>query len=268
MVQSLLNSFRGTLLGPSIASKLIHQKKTQLHWETVNQKIIIDLIQNETISEETSRVIISPNKSLIPGEIILKILPLILFFYETENLLCEQLKRIEKNSVNFNQKIIEEVILFRKIINLIIQRKNPLLENICKVSELTQNIHEILNRRTPLTEIKKQFQHKNVLESNYLLLSLYCFSRTPNNFKLSILQAKQFRDPVILGVTATISGAYNGYSGIPISWRLSMGLNQENNLKDEYITQLWAKWVGVDNPSANICPLETQVIKPVKGGNF
>lgn len=266
MSQSLLNSFQGILLGPIIAKQIIGQKQTEFNWEITNEKIIINLIENETIYLENCLTIISKDQEINSGELILKILPLILFFHETEYLLSEQLATISKH-INLTEKVIQEVVLFRQIINLILDKQEKLLQNICNLSQSLEKVQNFLNNQIPLTEIKRQFRQKKVLDSNYLLLSLYCFARTPENFKLSILQASQFNHPVILGITAAISGAYNGYSGINIPWRLSMSLDNENNSREQQITQLWKKWVGVDDPFKIIRPLKNQVINPVKINN-
>ncbi|MDJ0729755.1 MAG: ADP-ribosylglycohydrolase family protein [Crocosphaera sp.] len=266
MSQSLLDSFRGCLLGTTLTKNLKSETKTLLNWEIISQKIIIDLIENETISRETCQLIASQDNQLSSGEFILVILPLILFFHETETLLSEQLEKIEKNT-NITQQIIEELLLFRQVMNLILKQQNNFLKNIFNLSQSLEKIERFLDHKTSLTELKGQFRQQTVLDSNYLLLSLYCFARTPDNFKLSILQAFQFNHPLILGITATLSGAYNGYSGIPVPWRLT--INQENNhdLHDQQIVQLWAKWVGVDDSSKIIRPLETQVINLVRVNN-
>ena len=259
MSQSLLNNFRGILLGPVISQQIIGQKPPKLNWEISNEKIIIDLIQNETISPETCQTIMSKNEQITSGELILKVLPLIIFFHETEHLLSEQLETI-KNHTNLNQQLIQNVVLFRQIINLIFEDKKDLLPSLEKVQTL-------LNNQTPLTELKRQFRQKTILDSNHLLLSLYCFAKTPDNFKLSILQASQFNHLPILAITAALSGAYNGYSGITIPWRLTMSLNNEDNSKEQQITKLWAKWAGVDDPLKTMRPIETQVINPVRINN-
>ena len=75
MIQSLLNSFRGILLGPVIAKRVIAQKQPELNWEITSDKIIIDLIKNETISPENCQTIISKDEEMTSGELILKILP-------------------------------------------------------------------------------------------------------------------------------------------------------------------------------------------------
>ena len=64
MSQSLLNNFRGILLGPVISQQIIGQKPFKLNWEISNEKIIIDLIQNETISPETCQTIMSKNEQI------------------------------------------------------------------------------------------------------------------------------------------------------------------------------------------------------------
>ncbi len=266
MSQSLLNRFRGNLFGPIIATKIIEQKTTELNWKIINQKIIIDLINTETIGLETCKLIIPKDEKISSGELIIKILPLILFFHETQYLLSEQIKKIAINN-QINQNMIDDIMLFREIINLTLNSNTASLTNSLTHIPFIEEIQTFLENHTSLTELKKKFRDKTALNNNYLLLSLYCFYRTPDNFKLSILQASQFNNPLILSITAALSGAYNGYSDIPIPWRLTISPEKDYQLLYEQISQLWAKWAGVDDPSQMIRPLETQVINSIRMNN-
>ncbi|WP_198649034.1 hypothetical protein [Cyanothece sp. BG0011] len=253
--QFLLNGFRGALLGTEIANENVGQKETLFDGKITHQKIIIDLLKTETISMETCQGIANQDSLISSGELILKILPLILFFHETKTLLSEQLEKIQKIN-QIPQSLIEDTLLFQQIIKFIFNQGQQPLINILTISPTGKNIEKLVNNKTQLSDLKKQFWKKSLLDSNYLVLSLYCFYRTPDNFKLSVLQASQFKNPVILGLTAVLSGAYNGYSGIPVSWRL----NNKDNLRDQQIRQLWAKWTGMDEPLKTIRPIENQVI--------
>ncbi|MGK7958077.1 MAG: ADP-ribosylglycohydrolase family protein [Crocosphaera sp.] len=246
----LLDRFRGCLLGTIIVSQINNERTCLENWEIINQKIMSNLTYNETISIETAQEINFNDAPVNSGELILEILPLILFFYETEILLFEELEKIKQNT-KITEQNIEDVMLFRQIINLIFKQENNLLEKISNLSQSLEKLHIFLNSQTLLTELKEQFRQKSILDSNDLLLSLYCFGRTPDSFKLSILQASQFKHPLILRITAVLSGAYNGYSNIPIPWRLSLSSEEKISLKDEQIIQLWAKWKGVDDPLKN-----------------
>lgn len=266
MSQSLLNRFRGNLFGPIIATKIIEQKTTELNWKIINQKIIIDLINTEKISSKTCKSIISKDKKISSGELILRILPLILFFHETEYLLSEQLEKIARNN-HINQNMIDDIMLFREIINLTLNSNTASLTNSLTHIPLIEEIQTFLDNHTSLTELKKKFRHTTALNNNYLILSLYCFYRTPDNFKLSILQASRFNNPLILSITATLSGAYNGYSGIPIPWRLTISSEKNYNQLYQQISQLWVKWAGVDDPLKMIRPLETEIINSARTNN-
>ncbi|MDJ0843594.1 MAG: ADP-ribosylglycohydrolase family protein [Crocosphaera sp.] len=266
MSQSLLNRFRGTLFGVIIARKMSKGKETLINGEIINQKIIIDLIKYETISRETCQAIAATHSSMGSGEFILNILSLILFFHETEPLLSKQLEKINKQN-DLKQEMIKDVLLFRQIINLIFKQENDCLKNIPDLDHSLEKLQIFLKDQTPLTELKRQFRQQTIIDNNYLLLSLYCFARTSDNFKLSILQAFQWNHPVILGITAVLSGAYNGYFSIPIPWRLNINQDNKYDPWEQQIVQLWAKWVGVDDLSKTIKPLDTQVIQSVKGNN-
>lgn len=263
MKMVLLDSFRGCLLGSIIVSRIHNGTTTLQDWEIISQKIIIDLIHKENISIKTIQDIGFHDSLANSGELILGTLPLILFFYETEFLLLEQLERIGKNT-NIIEENIKQLLLFQEILNLILKREKNLFKNISNLSQSLEKLETFLEHQTLLAELKRQFRQPTVLESHYLLLSLYCFARTPDNFKLSVLQASQFNHPLILGVTAALSGAYNGYSNIPIPWRLIMSSDDEHRLKDQQIPQLWAKWTGVDDPLKTRKPLNLQIIHPVK----
>ncbi|MDJ0509800.1 MAG: ADP-ribosylglycohydrolase family protein [Crocosphaera sp.] len=266
MNQSLLNCCRGMLLGATISQEIINQKETVLNWQVINQKIIIDLINKETISSETCQAIASEDEQISSGEFILGILPLIFFFHETEYLFSEQLEKIERY-MDINSQVIEEAMLFRRIIDLTFKGQDNLLKNIFNFSPPLEQIQTFLENHTSLTQLKKKFKQNNNLDQHYLRLSLYCFYRTPNNFKLSILQASQFNNPLILGITASLSGAYNGYNDIPIPWRFMITQKKDYERLYQQISQLWAKWAGVAQPLKMIIPLENQTINSVNMNN-
>ncbi|MGB5771299.1 MAG: ADP-ribosylglycohydrolase family protein [Crocosphaera sp.] len=252
MNNSLLDRFKGALLGAIIADRINSPKTSSFNWQMMSQKLIINLIENENISPENWQGIAPEDLNINSGELILGILPLILFFQETEYLCYEQIKQFAKIN-NIRQETVDNIMLFRKIINLILTADNnkdapcQSLKDILKVSPSLQKIQTFLDNKIPLTEVQRHFRQQTILDINSLPLSLYCYCRTPDNFRLSILQASQINCSVITTLTGALSGAYNGFSGIPINWRLALTQEENHTLFLEQINQLWAKWTGVVN---------------------
>jgi hypothetical protein len=267
MNNSWLDRFKGAILGAMIADKVNYYKtsSSSFNWQIMSQKIIVNLIENENIDQENWEEINSEDLNINSGELILGILPLILFFHETEYLCYQQIKPLEKLK-NITQKTVDDIILFRKIINSILIANNndneqsKSLKDILRAAPSLQKTQRLLDNKIPLTQVKQEFRKQKNFNINSLPLSLYCYCRTPDNFRLSILQADRINAPVITPLTGALSGAYNGYSGIPINWRLGINQQQNNHPLEQKISQLLAKWTGVAQYTERTTSIQKQGI--------
>ncbi|MEA5536200.1 hypothetical protein [Crocosphaera sp. XPORK-15E] len=252
---SLFSRFQGGLLGNLIGETLINREKSQFWWRVMSEKVMMKLIEKGEITSEDWAVISPENPSLSSGELILGIFPLMLLFYDAPYQFQQQLEPLI-NLWNIPSETVKEIIFFYDLLGEILTEKltknSPLnlLDIAAKVplswETSLQKIQEFLDKGTPLTEVSRYFRQKMSPEKTIIPLSLYCFSRTPNNFRLSVLQGIKTGYPLISTLTGTLSGAYNSVLGIPIAWRLAQQIDRDCPLSYQQIFTLWEIWAGVD----------------------
>ena len=93
--------------------------------------------------------------------------------------------------------------------------------------------------------------------SSAIALSLYFFLDTPEHFDLTLKRAALMNSPWILSFTGALAGAYHGFTGIPLAWRLT----QTDLIFSERIRQFWGQWSGV--LSENTLPFSTAIASPL-----
>lgn len=107
-------------------------------------------------------------------------------------------------------------------------------------------------------------------EESAIALALYCFLYTPDNWHLSVLHAARLlpAHPVLCALTGCLSGAYNSYSSLPLTWQAaslkpcsahSPSSSPRVSCTD-LATRLVASWAGVFDASprlfsANMLPV-------------
>jgi hypothetical protein len=108
-----------------------------------------------------------------------------------------------------------------------------------------------------------QHQQLNV----HLAIAIYCFLSTPTAFSVSVRRAMRIHPESSLtcGITAALSGAYNGLPSLPTSWKLQLrrrvtldssatshGVSEASIPIDQHIlnqsTQLFQAWAGLYSP--------------------
>lgn len=132
-----------------------------------------------------------------------------------------------------------------------------------RVSCLVEQL-EIIDRAWLQGFSLRQLTEELTRQSNFLagemrirvlmLLALYCFASTPDNFMLSIKRASSLNYPwseIIATLTATLSGAYNGITRLPINWRQTANNNGVYQQAQTTISALFKTWLGVYNSSHN-----------------
>ena len=81
-----------------------------------------------------------------------------------------------------------------------------------------------------------------------IALAVYCFAATPRHFGLAIQRAENVSlsmSWLVIALTATLSGAYNGIARIPWSWRARAYKHQIYQLESQLVSQLFASWLGI-----------------------
>ncbi len=108
---------------------------------------------------------------------------------------------------------------------------------------------------------EKLYQQENKLKltaslvqpevSFVLAMSFYCFISTPKNFMLSVKRATKISSNLSVPITvftASLSGAYNGISGIPRNWKMAASHHQLYQQAQTTSQRLFKTWLGVHNP--------------------
>ncbi|MBD2102723.1 ADP-ribosylglycohydrolase family protein [Leptolyngbya sp. FACHB-261] len=89
-----------------------------------------------------------------------------------------------------------------------------------------------------------------------IALAFYCFLSTPDDFSLSIRRAVRCGNPasILASLCGGLSGAYNGWTDVPVSWRLRYA-TEPVALAD----QLLATWAG----AYTVLPVQEAVPLPM-----
>ncbi|MBD2058572.1 ADP-ribosylglycohydrolase family protein [Oculatella sp. FACHB-28] len=130
--------------------------------------------------------------------------------------------------------------------------------NFVEQLRFTQSLNQTsLDRAT--AQIRDQLSKSQTgLDALTIAIAFHCFLNTPEDFCLSVIRAAQLhRNPQTTCLTAALSGAYNGISSIPLSWRsaLSRGSSEHSPLNhlwgvateaelQQLSDQLLAAWSG------------------------
>jgi hypothetical protein len=208
------------------------------------------------------------------GEIALIILPLIFYFHENTFLLSQDLAEA-KNFWQQDDCEWEYLLLWAETIGLILREKpSPhysfaeLLKTVSPPSSSLLSQLDLLERLlssigTGLERVVSQLSRIAKPSQIPFLLALYCFSSTPEDFRLSALRASKINYPLTTAaLTGTLAGVYNSYSNIPLSWRIT-GSKQSNMSEIQLATErLFALWCGVYEPETNYLTSYSAIASP------
>ena len=88
-------------------------------------------------------------------------------------------------------------------------------------------------------------------------LAFYCFLGTPGDVRAGVMRSLQlqYQPQLVATLVGAIAGAYNGYAGIPLSWRVALSPQGESRYW-QLATQLWAAWSGICDPMMSLDHLE------------
>lgn len=94
------------------------------------------------------------------------------------------------------------------------------------------------------------------MKNREIPLALFCFSNNPHDFWLTTQQALSLEGQAanVTALSATLSGAYNGITSIPVNWRIS---HQRDRFYEEIMVkteEMIEEWVGIDSAKSNTVP--------------
>jgi hypothetical protein len=133
----------------------------------------------------------------------------------------------------------------------------PLAESLRVTLQLIQ---QHLETGAGLTSLREGLLKSSQISASHkaIGLALYCFLSTPEDFQLSLLQAKRtgYQTEVVCPLVGALSGAHNGMMGIPARWRFAAAVPQKalpvwersTNEILQLADRLLAAWSGVCDP--------------------
>lgn len=270
--------WQGGLLG-SFVGQWLPQESTDsqsvLPYLQIGQSLIHYLVEKNQLSEQDWLNIYQqyPNelKKARSGDLILGLLPLILYEHDSARELEQQMELVgfcwQKNP-----EIIQNVLIYCYLCGLILKEQfqtQQTLDHLIQVSQTRQTslsnqlglVKDLLNNAVPLRQGMKQLISQGTSNQIAIVLSLYCFISTPENFQLSIKRAWQISEqfPLSLALTGFLSGIYNSISGFPVRWRVATQNFPLTPSIQQKTVQLFTSWSGVYDLNAEYPLLKTSL---------
>ena len=209
------------------------------------------------------------------GNAISMLLPLIIIqedCQEIENLYTNIILQYSLDSVDTTE-IRQEIVIWNYLITLVLNNKLQLeksnvsmivkqvlggveVETASLVQKL-ETVSQAWKRGLSLSWLADRLYQQDLEKETIptvgsaIALSLYCFISTPRNFMLSVKRAAVMGSElsaIVTVLTASISGAYNGMSGIPRNWLLATRNHQSYQQAQKTVARLAETWIGVHNP--------------------
>ncbi len=197
------------------------------------------------------------------SELALATLPITLFFHETPDLLSEMLQSCAER---YNLKARGILFLWSNIISLAAHEQLDPTRVIPQILTLEtsqtlslkpqlEQVQKFVSSGTGLEEVVSHFSRQyprsplraDSPQATSIALALYCFSCTPEDFRLCVLRAMRTGENAltVAALTGVLAGVYNSVNGIPIPWRLKCRTQKTASLASLQAERLFAVWSGV-----------------------
>ncbi|MBR8828307.1 MAG: ADP-ribosylglycohydrolase family protein [Gomphosphaeria aponina SAG 52.96 = DSM 107014] len=200
-------------------------------------------------------------KTLSSSETALATVPIAIFFHENSVLLTEMLAKAAAIWLGPTE-LGEDVIIWGKAIASALQGKSNFMTQLIAdlatfstpLREQLELVENLLVSQTGLEQARSILRSSKKESQTEIALALYCFGYTPENFGLAVLRALNTKreSMIVAALTGAIAGFYNGYSGIPVSWRLPSSTNSAQSY--QMTKKLFALWSGVYFPETTELP--------------
>lgn len=269
MKQSLLSRFQGGLIGSFIAPQkagLSNEEHSLSTGEHIAIHAIDTLISQGSWQKEAWLADVTKD-----GETALAILPLALFFHDHPSLLIKHLQQgmQEQSAIDaqlillWSQALVlalTEKLIPTQLLSQLLAQSATASTTVRQKLEQAQNY---ITQRASLTTVVQELACP-------IILALYCFASTPEDFRLCVARASQtnYQPEITAALTGAIAGIYNGCNDIPIAWRCSCTPLINQLALKKRAQQLFAVWSGVYHPNSpnHLFPLAAiaspQVIQP------
>jgi hypothetical protein len=256
MLSSLKNKFQGCLMGAYLGAQLDEHSPHIDHIFNSICQLLHTIINEENTVDQIS--LFSENKLLANDqELALSILPLILISHDNLSELEQQIDLINEK-IGISVMARENLKIWSKAIALMCQNQTTpenLIEQILlnqknPETELMQQLHivnQYQQKRKSLQDLLKELTKQKYSELSPIVLALYYFICTPEDFNLTIKRAKipsNYQNKNILGLTGALSGLHNSdYTSN--KWQLTKKDDKMTQEIEMLTEKLFIKWCGV-----------------------
>ena len=261
---SLLNRFQGCLYG-SFLTPQVQDSDAIAARNFILTEIINTLGHSGSISLEKWQDLAQTN----PREFPVALIPTALFRHDYLTGFQDELAILSENQLISPDDALA-LLSWGQVLSSIVREKFP-SKNKNKVEVCLSSLQAFTQGTVweeSLIGIKRAIQEGYSLERvvetlgasellSAIALSLYFFLDTPEYFDLTLKRAALIKHPLVLPFTGALAGAYHGFTGIPLAWRLT----QPEPMFPEHIRQFWGQWSGV--LSENALPSSTAIASPL-----
>jgi hypothetical protein len=268
-----IHRWQGGLLGSFVGEWLLESNtdaQSVLPYLQIGQHLTKDFIEKRRLSEQDWLNLYQQYSSELnicrSGDLILALLPLILFAHDSRYELEQHLSLLETHWQQPTE-VIDDVMVWGYLCSLILTEQlqpQRWLDDVIQIAhtkqtslkELLKLVKILLENAVPLHQGIKQLSREGTSKQLAIALSIYCFGSTPNEVGLSILRASQTQNSLVLALTGFLVGLYNSISGFPVAWRKLSRNSPSTQFISQQAVQLFAVWSGVYEIKAN-SPLPT-----------
>ncbi len=264
MQYALLNRFKATLVGAALgeawAIKTIsatrNAQETALRQPSVTSPLLLQPLTHHYLQqllrtrhsswEPFDQGLSGPD---VTGKMAIALLPVGLFFHEDRLKLWQNLEQaiaqvqnpeIDPRGVFAVEFAIAEILQERLDPLTLIPQLLATLDDVeGSLIEQLRQVQTLLTQQAGLDAALKLGRPEGAIA-----LAFYCFLSTPEDFRLSLLRAARSHQPAVCALTAALSGAYNGLSGMAIEWRLAIDATETLSQAGHLLSH----WSGVYNP--------------------
>lgn len=263
-----IHRWQGGLLG-SFVGEWLPQSNTDaqsiIPYLQIGQHLTKNLIEKRQLSEQDWLNLDQQYSSELnicrSGDLILALLPLILFEHDSKRELEQHLCLLQTLWQQPTETI-NDVLVWNYLCSLILTEQlqpQQWLDEIIQVArtrqtplkELLELVRKLLENAVPLHQSIKQLSRKGTPNQLAIALSIYCFGSTPNDVRLSILRASQTQNLLTIALTGFLVGIYNSITGFPLAWRKASQNRPSTQFISQQAVQLFAVWSGVYEINTN-----------------
>ena len=168
---------------------------------------------------------------------------------------------VDANSASPAGEDIAELLIWSRLLSWLLHApRSPLnVKLLCQKAIASARVSNILTEKldiavaavesgTSLHQLAKKLTSQGNQQQTAIALSYYCFAATPQEFSLSITRAAKLDLELAIltaPLTATLSGAYNGMTTIPGTWRTLANRSSIYRRESKLAVKLFQNWLGL-----------------------